>query len=411
MTLANGRKILMLPGPTTVPDEVLQAMHRPAIDIREGELVDMTDRCLADLKSIFDTTGDTFIYAANGHGAWEAALSNTLSRGDTVLVLDSGAFARGWGEMGAMLGLNVEVLPGDWRKAVDASALEARLRQDSGHAIKAILTVQIDTASSVINDIPALRAAIDAAGHPALFMVDTIASLACVPFRMDAWGVDLALSGSQKGLMTPPGLSFIAAGSRAMKAHATANLRTLYWDWTFRQGEAHYKKYCGTPPVQMIFAFRKALDLLLAEGLDGAHTRHRLLAEAVRACVGVWTKAGALEFNILDPDTRANSVTVVLTPGRDPARLRDFCKDTCGLTIGETIGEIAGTGFRIGHMGHVNAPAVLGALATIEMGLSTLSIPHGAGGLQAATDHLANALRGERAETGSARVSAAAAGL
>ncbi|WP_029058207.1 pyridoxal-phosphate-dependent aminotransferase family protein [Stappia stellulata] len=408
MTLANGRKILMIPGPTTVPDEVLQAMHRPAIDIREGELVGMTDRCLSDLQAIFDTTGDTFIYAANGHGAWEAALSNTLSRGDTVLVLESGAFARGWGEIAGMLGLNVEILAGDWRRAVDPAALEERLKHDTGHRIKAILTVQIDTASGVINDVPALRAAIDAAGHPALFMVDTIASLACVPFHMDAWGVDLALSGSQKGLMTPPGLSFIAAGSRAMEAHATANLRTLYWDWTFRQGEAHYKKYCGTPPVQMIFAFRKALDLLLAEGLDGAHRRHRLLAEAVRACVGVWSKAGALEFNILDPDTRADSVTVVLTPGRDPAALRRFCLDACGLTIGETIGEITGTGFRIGHMGHVNAPAVLGALAVIEMGLSALSIPHGAGGLQAATDHLANALRGDSAGTG--KVPAAAAG-
>ncbi|SDU43946.1 alanine--glyoxylate aminotransferase family protein [Stappia sp. ES.058] len=407
MTLANGKKILMIPGPTTVPDEVLQAMHRPAIDIRTGELVEMTDRSLADLKSVFDTTGDTFIYAANGHGAWEAALSNTLSRGDTVLVLDSGAFARGWGEMAEMLGLNVEILQGDWRNAVDANALETRLKQDAGQAIKAILTVQIDTASGVINDIPALRAAINAAGHPALFMVDTIASLACVPFRMDPWGVDLALSGSQKGLMTPPGLSFIAAGARAMAAHRTANLRTHYWDWTFRQGEAHYKKYCGTPPVQMIFAFRKALDMLLEEGLTGAHRRHRLLAEAVRACVGVWAKAGALEFNILDPDARANSVTVVLTPGRDPALLRRFCLDTCGLTIGETIGEITGTGFRIGHMGHVNAPAVLGALGVIEMGLSALSIPHGAGGLQAATDHLANALRANAAETDNAQVAAA----
>lgn len=396
VTLAHGRQVLMIPGPTTVPDAVLQAMHRPAIDIRQGELVDMTDRCLADLKTLFGTAGETFIYAANGHGAWEAALSNTLSRGDRVLVLESGRFARGWGEMGARLGLDVELLPGDWRRAVDPAALQARLAADDAHEIKAVLVVQIDTASGALNDIPALRRALDAAGHPALFMVDTIASLACVPFEMDGWGVDLSVSATQKGLMTPPGLSFVAAGPRAMAAHASAGLVTHYWDWTFRMGAAHYQKYCGTPPEHLIFALRAALDLLLAEGLAAAQRRHRLLAEAVRAAVAVWAQAGALAFNIERPEERADSVTVVLMPDHDPERLRRFCLETCGVTIGETIAEIHGHGFRIGHMGHVNAPTVLGALASVEMGLSVLGIPHGAGGVQAATEHLATALASER---------------
>ncbi|WP_306031227.1 alanine--glyoxylate aminotransferase family protein [Stappia sp. MMSF_3263] len=392
MTLAKGREFLMIPGPTNVPDEVLRAMHRPAIDIYDGALLDVTDTCLADLKTVFGTEGMPFIYAANGHGAWEAALSNTLSRGDTVLVLDSGRFARGWGEMAAKLGLEVEVLAGDWRRSVDPQAVTARLAADTAGTIKAVLVVQVDTASGVINDIPALRRAIDAAGHTALFMVDTIASLGCVPFEMDAWGVDLTVTGAQKGLMTPPGLAFVAAGTRAMAAHESADLVTFYWDWTFRQGSEHYQKYCGTPPEHLLYAFRQALDILLGEGLEAAHRRHALLAGAVRACLAVWAEGGAMEFNILDPRERSDSVTVMLTPGFDPKALKTFCQQTCGVTIGGTIGEIGGQGIRIGHMGHVNAPMVLGTLGAMELGLAALKIPHGRGGLQAAIDHLAAAL-------------------
>ncbi len=392
MSLAKGREFLMIPGPTTVPDEVLRAMHRPAIDIYDGALLDVTASCLADLKTVFATRGKTFIYAANGHGAWEAALTNTLSRGDKVLVLDSGRFARGWGEMATMLGIEVEVLAGDWRRAVDPQAVTARLAADGEGAIKAVLVVQVDTASGVLNDIAGLRRAIDAARHRALFMVDTIASLGCVPFEMDAWGVDLTVTGAQKGLMTPPGLSFIAAGDRAMAAHEAAGLRTLYWDWTFRQGEEHYQKYCGTPPEHLLYAFRQALDILLGEGLAAAHRRHTLLAGAVRAAISVWAEGGAMEFNIVEPEKRSDSVTVVLTPGLDPKALRRFCQETCGVTIGGTIGEITGQGFRIGHMGHVNAPMVLGTLGAIELGLAALKIPHGRGGLQAAIDHLATAI-------------------
>ncbi len=262
MTVRNGREFLSIPGPTTVPDEVLSAMHHPAIDIYSGPLEGITLSLLEDLRQIFRTQGRTYIYIANGHGAWEAALTNTLNRGDKVLVLQSGQFATSWGDMAQMLGIEVEVLPGDWRRAVDAGALEARLRADTTHEIKAVLVVQIDTASSVVNDIPALRRAIEAAGHPALYMVDAIASLATMPFEMDDWGVDVAITGSQKGLMTPPGLSFVAAGERAVAAHQQAGLRTAYWDWTRREGKVHYNKFCGTPPEHMLFGLRKSFDML-----------------------------------------------------------------------------------------------------------------------------------------------------
>ena len=285
MTVASGREFLMIPGPTTVPDEVLAAMHRPAIDIYSGALVEVTTSCLADLRAIFRTDGRVYVYAANGHGAWEAALTNVLSRGDLVLALDSGRFARGWGEMAAMMGVEVEVLPGSLRRAVDPAALEARLHDDAAGVIKAILAVQVDTASGVVNDIEALRRAIDAAGHGALLMVDTIASLATMPFEMDGWGVDVAVAGAQKGLMTPPGLGFVAAGERALAAHRVAGLRTLYWDWTAREGPEHYQRYCGTPPEHLMFGLRRALDLLRAEGLEAVFRRHRLLAEAVRRAV------------------------------------------------------------------------------------------------------------------------------
>ncbi len=393
MTLANGRAVLSIPGPTTIPDRVLAAMHRPAIDIYSGGLIDTTDRCLADLKRLFATSGRSYIYAANGHGAWEAALTNVLSRGDKVLVLQSGRFAVGWGEMGEMMGVEVEILPQSWRRAVDPAAVENRLREDHGHTIKAVLVVQIDTASGAFNDIPAIRRALDDAGHPALLMVDTIASLATVPFEMDAWGVDVALSGSQKGLMTPPGLGFVAAGERALRAHAGADLRTRYWDWTQRDGPLHYQKYCGTPPEHLLFGLREALNMLFEEGLPNVFTRHRLLAEATRAAVSVWSRAGAFDFNIEEPDRRADSVTCVLMgDGFAPRDLLDYCRTHCGVTIGVGIGELTDKAIRIAHMGHANAPMVLGTLAAIEMGLQGLHIPHERGGVQAAIDHLAGAV-------------------
>jgi alanine-glyoxylate transaminase/serine-glyoxylate transaminase/serine-pyruvate transaminase len=391
MTLRQGRDFLSIPGPTTVPDEVLSAMHRPAIDIYGGgELEGTTASLLDDLKTVFRTEGRTYIYAANGHGAWEAAASNLLSRGDHVLVLESGRFAVGWGGMAKMLGVEVEVLPGRPRGAVDPAAVEARLREDHEHRIKAVLVVQIDTASGVWNDIEAIRGALDAAGHPALFMVDTIASLGIVPFEMDRWRVDVAVSAGQKGLMIPPGLGFVAASPRAREVHEQADLRTAYWDWTAREGPVHYQKYCGTPPEHLLFGLRKSLDMLFAEGLEAAHHRHRLLAEAVRRAVAVWAEGGVLSFNITDPAARADSVTNILVePPHDAAPLLKFCHEQCGVVLGIGIGDYSGRAFRIAHMGYVNAPMVLGTLGVVELALEALRIPHGSGGVQAAIDWLA----------------------
>jgi alanine-glyoxylate transaminase / serine-glyoxylate transaminase / serine-pyruvate transaminase len=394
MTVRHGREFLSIPGPTTVPDEVLAAMHRPAVDIYSGPLLDITATCLADLQTLFRTRGQTYIYIANGHGAWEASLCNLFSRGDTVLVLESGLFAAAWGRSAQGLGVQVETLPGDWRRAVDPAALEARLRDDKSGAIKAVLTVQVDTASGVVNDIPAIRKAMDAAGHRALLAVDTIASLGTMPFDMDGWGVDVAITGSQKGLMLPPGLSFVAANDKAKAVHQQAGLRTPYWDWTAREGPEHYQKYAGTPPEHMLFGLRKAIDMLFAEGLENAAERHRLLAEVVRRAVVAWSAGGALELNIIDPAARSNSVTTVLMANdHDPKPLLDYCNEKCGVVVGIGIGALNGKGFRIAHMGHVNAPMVLGTLAVIETGLVALGIPHGKGGVQDAIEWLGRSVR------------------
>ena len=389
MTVRHGREFLAIPGPTNIPDEVLNAMHQRATDIYVGPFVEITTSLLDDFRTIFGTKGRTYIYAANGHGAWEAALTNVLNRGDTVLLLESGVFANAWGETAAMLGVECDRIPGDLRRAVDPAEVEARLHADTEGAIKAVLVVQIDTASSVVNDIEAIRRAMDAAGHGALLMVDTIASLATMPFKMDAWGVDVAVSGSQKGLMTPPGLSFVAAGSRAIAAHESADLRTRYWDWTAREGEEHYHKYCGTPPEHLLFGLRTAVDMILKEGLDNVFLRHQLLAGAVRRCVAVWSEGGAMDFNIIDPDQRGNSVTtVLLNDGLEPGPLVRFCDEKCGVIVGIGIGPMTGKALRIAHMGHVNAPMILGTLGTIEIGLAALGIPHGKGGVQAAIKYL-----------------------
>jgi alanine-glyoxylate transaminase/serine-glyoxylate transaminase/serine-pyruvate transaminase len=388
MTVRAGREFLAIPGPTTMPDEVLQAMHRPALDIYSREMVELTESLLADLSKLFVTKGQSYIHIANGHGAWEGALSNVLSRGDKVLVLESGRFAIGWGNTAAAMGADVEVLKGDWRRAIRPAEVEARLRQDKDHTIKAILAVQVDTASGAYNDIEAIGKAIKAAGHPALFMVDTVASLGCMPFEMDAWGVDVAMSGSQKGLMTPPGLGFVAANDRAREVHKKANLRTPYWDWSEREGSEHYRKYAGTAPVHLLFALRQAINMLFAEGLENAHLRHRLLGEAVRRAVAVWGEGQVLGFNIAEAQERSNTVTTVLMNGHDPVALHRYCKEKCGVVLGVGIGELHGQAFRIAHMGHVNAPMILGTLGVIEVALNALDIPHGKGGTEAAIEWL-----------------------
>lgn len=389
MTVRAGREFLAIPGPTTMPDEVLRAMHRPAIDIYSKEMLDLTESLLGDISKLFATKGKSYIYIANGHGAWEAALSNVLSRGDKVLVLESGRFAIGWGNAAALMGAEVEVLKGDWRRAVRPHEVEERLRRDTEHKIKAVVVVQVDTASGVQNDIEAISKAIKAAGHPALYMVDTVASLGCMPFEMDKWGVDVAMSGSQKGLMTPPGLGFVAANARAQEVHKKANMATPYWSWSEREGTENYRKYAGTAPVHLLFALRQAIDMLHEEGLENAFRRHSLLGEAARRAVGAWSEGQVLGFNVAEPNERSNTVTTVtMTTGHDPAVLQRYCKEKCGVVLGTGIGDLSGQAFRIAHMGHVNAPMLLGTLGVIEIGLNALKIPHGKGGLEAAVSYL-----------------------
>ena len=388
MNVRAGREFLAIPGPTTMPDEVLRAMHRPALDIYSDQMIELSDSLHRDLSKLFATKSRSYVYIANGHGAWEAVLTNVLSRGDKILVLESGRFAIGWGDAAAAMGVEVEVLKGDWRRAIRPAEVEARLRQDKEHSIKAILAVQVDTASGAYNDIEAIGKAIKAAGHPALFMVDAVASLGCMPFEMDAWGIDVAMSGSQKGLMTPPGLGFVAANDRAREVHKKAGLRTPYWDWTEREGAEHYRKYAGTAPVHLLFALRQAVDMLFEEKLENVFLRHRLLGEAVRRAVAVWAEGQVLGFNIAEASERSNTVTTVVMNGYDPVQLHKYCKEKCGVVLGVGIGELQGQAFRIAHMGHVNAPMILGTLGVIEVGLNALDIPHGRGGTEAAIDWL-----------------------
>ena len=393
MSVRTGREFLAIPGPTTVPDEVLRAMHRPAVDIYSAPMLALTDGLLRDVARVFNTTGRAYIYIANGHGAWEATVTNVLSKGDKILVLESGRFAINWGESARRMGVEVEVLKGDLRRAVRPADVEARLKADKDGMIKAILVAQIDTATGVVNDIPAISQAIRAAGHEALLMVDAVASLGCVPFDMDAWGVDVAMSGSQKGLMTPPGLGFVATNARAREIHKSAGLRTPYWDWTDREGDVSYQKWCGTPPEHLLFGLRQALDMLFAEGLENVFRRHRLLAEAVRRAVGVWSEREAIGFNIIAPGERSDTVTAVLLNSDDPQRLRAYCDTNCGVILGNGIGDLTGKAFRIAHMGYINAPMILGTLSVVEVALGALGIPHSKGGVQAAIDWLSDQVK------------------
>ncbi|MGI9520690.1 MAG: pyridoxal-phosphate-dependent aminotransferase family protein [Hyphomicrobiaceae bacterium] len=393
MKLNRGRPLTAMPGPSVIPDQVLGAMHTAMPNIYEGDLVATSKSVFEDLPKIALTKGPVFIAISNGHGAWEMALTNTLSRGDRVLVLESGRFATGWGEQAGMLGAEVETLRATDRAGVDPMAVEERLRRDPSHEIKAILVVQVDTASGVWNDIAAIRKAIDSAAHTALLMVDCIASLGCVEYRMDDWNVDVTVGGSQKGLMVPPGLGLVWASEKALATHKSANMRSPYWDWSKRlSNDAHYLRYCGTAPVQHIYGIRTALDMIAQEGLEAVWTRHEIFARAVRAAVEAWSMPDGLEFNIRSPRERANSTTTVLTNNIDGERLHRLCEDAAGLTLGIGLGEVAGGAFRIGHMGHLNPPMVLGTLATIEAALKAMQAPIGKSGIEVAASIIAEVL-------------------
>ncbi len=388
--LAAGPEIVAIPGPSVVPARVLSAMHRAMPDIYDGELLSVTDEVFDALPGLAGTANRGFVTISNGHGAWEMALSNTLSRGDLVLVLNCGLFAAVWGEMASFNGARVELVNAELGRANDPAQLEQRLRADPHHQIKAVLTVHVDTSSSVRNDIPAIRAAIDAADHPALLMVDCIATMGCERFLMDEWGVDLALAASQKGLMTPPGLGFVWPGARALEAHQHADMRTRYWDWTARTEHGpHYLRYCGTPPITHLFAIREALRMIAEEGLEPRWARHRVLADAIRAAVDAWSAPGGLSLHVAEPSERANSVTTVRTGEVDALELARICTELMGVTLGIGVREFDGRSFRIGHMGHVNAPMVMGVLGAIEAALSSMGVAIGGSGVAAAAASLA----------------------
>ena len=397
MSLNYGRHLMAIPGPSIIPDRVLNAMHQPSPNIYEGALVDLALSLYPDLQTVARTKAQVAIYIANGHGAWEAAITNTLSRGDKILVLGTGRFAIGWGEWGRTTGIDPTVINFGMSAPANPAKLEQVLRADTAHEYKAVFVTQTDTASSVKNDIPALRKAIDASGHPALFMVDCIASLGCERFEMDAWGVDLMVSGCQKGLMTPPGLSFLFANERAIEARKTADLATSYWDWVPRfNPEGIYQNFAGTAPTHHLFGLREALNMLVhEEGVEAAWARQELFARAIWAAIDAWGVDGDLKLNVPDPASRSRAVTCILTSNGNGTRIREWCEKTAGLTLG--IGLAAAVqgseewhnNFRIGHMGHLNVPMVMGILGTIDSALKTLDIPHGNGALDAASQVIA----------------------
>ena len=392
MSLKRGRKFLNTPGPTSVPDRILNAMHRQTMDLSDADFLDVSKSCFLDMRKVIRTEGEIFLYASNGHGAWEAALSNVFSPGDLVLVPESGNFSNSWSTMAEALHLKVETIPGDWRRALRPEAIEARLKDDKKEEIKGILLVHTDTATGITCDIPAVRAAIDAAGHSALLLVDTVAALGTVDYRMDEWGIDVTVGASQKGMMMPPGLGIVAAGEKAVEATCKATMPRHYWDWKTRMEAAHYRKFCGTAPQLMVFGMREALDMLFEEGLETVFERHRVLAGATHAAVEVWAQAGALYLNATEPRERSMGVTTIRTgEGIDANEIRVVCRDEMMTGLGGGLGEFDGKAFRIAHMGDTNAPMIYGALGAVESTLGYLNIPHASGGVTAAVDHVTQA--------------------
>ena len=384
-----GHEFLHSPGPTHLPDRVLRAMHRQPLDLVDARLKEIARTCFADLKDVFRTVGHVFVYAANGHGGWEAALSNLCVPGDVVLVPEVGHFSNSWADHARALGLEVETIAGDWRHAVDPAEVEAHLRRDRVGRIKAVLAVQIDTGTGIVNDIPAIRAAIDAAGHPALLVADTIASLGAMPFEMDEWGVDVTIAASQKALMCPPGLAILAANDRALDVSARLPRHQRYWDWGPRLGPESYMKFNGTMPEQLMFGLREALDIIAEQGLPAIQARHRRIAAAVHRAVETWAEGGTLSFNAPVSGQRAVTVTAIRTKDDLADRIRTHTRETLGVSVAGGLGALAGQAFRIGHLGDVNEPMILGCLAALELAFVELKVPHGTGGVRAAIEDLA----------------------
>ncbi len=393
---AHGREYLAIPGPSVIPDAVLQAMHRAAPNIYAGDLIDVTASLIPDLLSVARTEHNVAIYIGNGHAAWEAALANVVSEGDTVLVPATGRFGHGWGEMARGLGCQVEVIDFGKRAPMDMERVSEALKQDSTHRIKAVLGVHVDTSSSVRNDIAGLRKAMDEAQHPALLMADCIASLGCDRFEMDAWGVDVMVAGCQKGLMVPPGVSFVFFNEKAAAVRASIPRISNYWDWEPRaHPEEFYQYWCGTAPTQHIHGLRVALNMIAEEGLENIWARHDVLAKAIWAACEAWSADGPLELNVGKAEDRSRAVTALRIGAPHGTDLRDWTEKNLGLTLGIGLGmappsDPAWHGFfRIGHMGHVSGHMIMGLLGGIESGLTALNIPHGAGALERAANVIA----------------------
>ena len=390
-SLAHGRAYLAIPGPSVMPERVLAAMHRAAPNIYEGALIEMVAGLWPDLKAVAGTAGHVALYIGNGHAGWEAANANLFSRGEKALVLATGRFGEGWADSARRMGIEVEMLDFGLSAPVDPARVAAALEADKHHQIKAMLLTHVDTSTTAKNDIAAMRALLDELGHPALLAVDAIASLGCDELRMDALGVDVLVAASQKGLMVPPGLAFVWFSDKARERCRGSDLKTPYWDWEPRAfAEGFWQHFCGTAPTHHLFGLREALDMIAEEGLENIWARHTALARAVWAAGDAWAAEGAFRLNMADPSTRGHSVTAMRLSGNDGTRLRHFCEHQAGLTLGIGLGmappgsAAADAFFRLGHMGHVNAHQLLGALAVMDAGMKALDIPHGSGATEAA---------------------------
>jgi alanine-glyoxylate transaminase/serine-glyoxylate transaminase/serine-pyruvate transaminase len=384
---AAGRHFLQIPGPTPLPDRVLRAMDTPLIDHRGPEFAKLAKRCLEGIKTIFKTTNPVIIYTATGTGAWEAALVNTLSSGDRVLMVETGQFATQWRDMARRLGLKPEFIAGDWRTGADAAVIEEHLSKDKAHEIKAVCVLHNETATGCLSPIEPIRKALNAAGHPALLMVDTISSLASTDYRHDEWGVDVTVGGAQKGLMLPPGMSFNAVSGKALQTAKSSKLPKSFWSWDDMLTMNKVGFFPYTPATQMLQGLAVSIDMLHEEGLDNVFARHARLAEATRRAVRAW----GLEILCRDPKYYSPTITAVLLPeGHDADAFRALALETFNISYGASFGPYAKKYFRIGHLGDVNDTWMMGVLAATEMALAVAGVPHKRGGVQAAMDYLAS---------------------